>query len=177
VLMTRMLPYDFRGDLDHLDWLKSLPLASTSVAAGQLIVPALMMSVLHLTILGGVAWLAPDVRPVMLAVALFVPLFNFLLFGLENLIFLLFPTRAVVATPGDFQFFGRFMVEMFLKMIVLAMCCGLAAGLGSAAYFLFGHSTIAALAVGWTVLAAIAGTLVPCLAWAFRRFDVSLDTP
>ncbi len=177
ILLTRMLPFDFRGDLDYLDWLKSLPLGSAAVATGQLVTPVVMMSALHLTILGGVAWIARDARPVLLSVALFVPLFNVLLFGLENLFFLLFPTRSVAAAPGDFQFFGRFMVEMFLKVIILAMCCGLAAALGSLVYFLFGHSWIAALAVAWLVLAAIAGAIVPCIAWAFRRFDVSLDTP
>ena len=36
VFLTRMMPFDFRGDLEQMDWLKSLPLSSWAIAAGEL---------------------------------------------------------------------------------------------------------------------------------------------
>ncbi|MBN2476543.1 MAG: hypothetical protein JXB62_18155 [Pirellulales bacterium] len=177
VILARMLPFDFRGDVDHLDWLKSLPLGCRATAAGQLVAPALMMTLIHVLILGGVACLVPNLRAYALLVMAFAPVFNWLLFGLENLLFLLFPSRMAAAGPGDLQFVGRMMLEMLAKILILAACGGLAAGLGMLAYVIFGDSATAAGLTAWLTLGAIAVSMVPCVAWAYRRFDVSTDTP
>ncbi len=177
IILTRMLPFDFRGDLDHLDWLKSLPIGSTAVASGQLVTPVLLMTSIHWLLLGGMAALIDGSPTILLAMALFCPPLNWLLFGSENLIFLLFPARMVSATPGDLQFFGRAMLELFAKMCSLLVFCGIAAAVAALAFAISGGSWIVALAVAWLVLAGLAVGIVPCVAWAYRRFDVSLDTP
>ncbi len=177
IILTRMLPFDFRGDLDHLDWLKSLPIGAAAVASGQLVTPALLMTSIHWLILGGTAALVHGSPTVLLAMAVFCPPLNWLLFGSENLIFLLFPARMVSATPGDLQFFGRAMLELFAKMCFLLAFCGTAAAAGALAFAISGGSWIVTLAVAWLVLAGLAVGIVPCVAWAYRRFDVSIDTP
>lgn len=177
VMFSRMLPFDFRGDLDQMDWLKSLPLRPIALAAGQIAVPTLALTLFHWLVLGGAAvFLAGSLS--FLAVAAFYAIpFNFLVFALENLVFLLFPARMTPATPGDLQHVGRAMVEMMVKMLVLALGCGVAAGLGGIAYLLCGSSWIAAVAVSWSVLVLQCAILVPCVAAAYRKFDVSVDTP
>ena len=182
ILLGRMLPFDFRGDVDQMDWLKSLPLNSHSIAAGQLVTPVMVMTAIHALILGGIAYAAPNVRTHAMVALTFAPVFNWLLFGLENMVFLLFPTRMAAAGAGDMQFVGRMMLEMFAKILILAACCGLAALSGFVAYLICGNSptatalTAAAL-TGWLTLAVIAATTVPGVAWAYRQFDVSRDTP
>jgi len=52
---------------------------------------------------------------------------NFLVFGVENLLFLWFPTRLVPSTPGDFQLMGRHILLMMAKMLVLMAALMLAA--------------------------------------------------
>jgi len=177
VFFTQMVPFDFRGDLDHIDLLKSLPLRSTAIAAGQLVVPTLIMTGVHLAVLGVAAAMVEGAGAVLLAMAVFSVPFNFLLIGLENLLFLLFPTRMQATTPGDLQHVGRLMVLLAAKMLALVACCGVAAALGGIAYLVGGGSWIAALSVSWLVLAIGCAALVPCVAAAYRKFDVSVDTP
>jgi hypothetical protein len=177
VVFGRMIPFDFRGDLDRMDWLKSLPLRSTAIAAGQIIVPTLVMTCFHWLLLGGAAVFMEGTRTIPAVIALYAVPFNFLVFALENLLFLLFPSRMMPATPGDLQHMGRSIVEMMLKMLVLFLCGGLAAALGGIGYLICGRSWIAAVAVSWPVLAVECAALVPCVAAAFRKFDVSVDTP
>jgi hypothetical protein len=177
VFLSRMLPYDFRGDLDHLDWLKSLPLRPAAVAAGQLVVPILIMTVSHALLFTVVGVLVEGSREILVVLALFTLPFNAIVFAFDNLVFLLFPVRLVAATPGDFQHIGRAMVESILKIVMLGVGCGLAAGLGGLAYWLSGWSWPAFLITSWLSLAVIAVAIVPCIAWAYRRFDVSTDTP
>ena len=43
-LLTPLLTFDFRGDVDRLDVLKALPLAPWRVALGQLLAPTLILS-------------------------------------------------------------------------------------------------------------------------------------
>ena len=174
---TQMVPFDFRGDLDHMESLKSLPLGSVPIAAGQLVVPILILSGIHLVVLAVAAAMVPGAAAVLLAVAVFSVPFNLLLIGVENLLFLLFPTRMQATTPGDLQHVGRLMVLLAVKMLVLVGCFGVAAALGGIAYFVCGRSWIAALSVSWLVLAIGCAALVPCVAAAYRKFDVSLDTP
>jgi len=177
VFFTQMVPFDFRGDLDHMDVLKSLPLRSTAIAAGQLVVPTLIMTGVHLVVLGAAAAMVEGAGNVLLAMAVFSVPFNFLLIGVENLLFLLFPTRMQATNPGDLQQVGRLMVLLAAKMLALVACCGVAAALGAIAYLVVGGSWIAALWVSWLVLAIGCAALVPCVAAAYRKFDVSVDTP
>jgi hypothetical protein len=174
---TQMVPFDFRGDLDHMESLKALPLRPAAIAAGQLVVPTLVLTAVHLAVLGMAAAMIRGMPAVLWAVALFSPPFNFLLVGLENLLFLLFPARMLATMPGDVQHIGRTIVQFMGKMLVLGVVCGVAALLGGIAYLIGGGSWGAALSVAWIVLVMAGVALVPCVAAAYRKFDVSVDTP
>jgi hypothetical protein len=177
IFMTALVAYDFRGDLDRMDVLKSLPIRPVPVAVGQLLAPVLVVTALQWLGVLAVAVTEGQFTVAFAGVmALAVP-FNFFLFGLENLLFLLFPTRIVVATPGDVQVLGRNLLLLFLKMVILMMAGGLGAGVAFAVYYLAGENLAAALGAAWLVLAGFAAATVPLVALAFRRYDVARDTP
>ena len=46
LFLTTMLPFDFRGDIDRLALLKTLPLPPWRLAIGQLLAPVLLMTAL-----------------------------------------------------------------------------------------------------------------------------------
>src|SRR5262249_47979751 len=96
--------------------------------------------------------------------------------GVDNLLFLLFPTR-MVATIGDFQVYGRQLVLQMVKMIILLITGGITAAFAAMAYFLSGRSVMAAVTTGVFVLAGFGAGLVPFIAAAFRKFDVTRDMP
>jgi hypothetical protein len=177
IFSTRAVAFDFRGDLDYMDWAKSLPLRPIAIALGQLAVPVLLMTAIHVLFIMAVAAFVQGTRTMLLAALLFSPPFNFLLFGVDNLFFLFFPNRMVAATPGDLQQIGRTMMEFFVKMFVLALGCGAAAALGAGGYWIAGGSWAAALALSWLGLLSCGCLTVPLVARAYRRFDVSTDTP
>jgi membrane protein YdbS with pleckstrin-like domain len=83
----------------------------------------------------------------------------------------------VASTPGDLQHMGRSMLDMFVKMLMLAGVCGTAAVIGWIGYLLAGESWFVALGFAWLVLFIFDCAIVPCIAWAYNRFDVSMDTP
>jgi hypothetical protein len=113
---------------------------------------------------------------VVLACAAFTLPFNFLLFALENLLFLLFPTRLAAATPGDFQTMGRNVLFLLGKVLALGVVLLAAGVVGGLAWFLTG-SPWAGAAAAWPVVAASGAALVPFIALAFQAFDVGRDTP
>ncbi len=170
LFLTTMLPFDFRGDIDRLAFLKTLPLPAWRLAIGQLLAPVLLMTVLQWTglvvVVGGsppTEWLLPSC----LACAAYVLPINFLLFALDNLLFLLFPTRLMAATPGDFQALGRNVLFMVAKATGLVVV-GLAAFIvGWAAYNVSGGNRLIGLTAAWPVVVVSAAALVPLVAWAF----------
>src|SRR5262249_34389521 len=103
--------------------------------------------------------------------------FNFLLFGLENLLFLLFPARMLANTPGDFQAVGRnvlFTMAKLMGIVLVALVAGLS---GVVVSFLVGGNSVPGVAAAWVVVACCDAGLVPAVALAFRNFDVGRDTP
>jgi Putative ABC exporter len=169
-----MLRYDFRGDVDVLDVLKSLPVTPFAMVAGQLAAPILFSTVLQLAGVIAIAVLQRDLSVhLLIALAFLLPV-NLMVFSLENLVFLLFPYRM---TAVDLQTQGRQMLILFSKMMALMLLAGIAVGIGAAAYFLAGESLPAFFVVSWTVATAIAVSFLPLLCWAYQRIDPSTDTP
>ena len=176
-LVSGMVKFDFRGDVDHMETLKALPLRPAAIAAGQLVVPAAMLTVVHvILLLLAAAMLAPFALDSLCAAALALP-FNALLFAVENLTFLLYPTRPAAVSVGDFQVLGRQVVVLAVKIVMLVLCCVVPFTLGVLVYVLTGTSLPAATAVAGFLLGGEVVGLIPLLAWAFRRFDPSADTP
>jgi hypothetical protein len=180
LFLTTLLPFDFRGDIDRLAFLKTLPLSPWRLTLGQLFAPVLMMTLLQWIGLAVVVWVAPP-RDWLLAGCLtsaaFVVPINLLLFALDNLLFLLFPTRLMAASPGDFQALGRNVLLMVAKGIAVIVVSTAAAVAGLLAYALTGGNAAMVVLAAWLVVLVFAAALVPLVAWAFTMFDVGRDTP
>jgi hypothetical protein len=177
LVIPPLLPFDFRGDIDRMDLLKTLPLPAWRLVVGQLLVPVLLVSLLQVILLAVLMAVDQAVDPLLLGGAAFVVPVNFLLFGIDNLLFLWFPTRQVQASPGDLQTMGRQLLLYMAKMLALVVILGVAALFGFIVSLPLGMNWVVVAAVGWLVLAGFVVGLVPLVALAFRHFDVARDTP
>lgn len=177
LFLTQMLPFDFRADIDRIAELKVLPIKPSFLVVGQLLGPVLIMSVLQGGVLGFIGIYLQMTDSIFWGIAAFALPFNALMFGIENLVFLWFPTRLVPTNPGDVQVMGRAILLMLAKAACMAGA-GIMAGLvAAAAFFLSGRSSTAAFIAGWTAISGAAAGLVPLVALAFQKFDVARDTP
>jgi hypothetical protein len=176
MFLTTLVPFDFRGDVERMEVLKTLPVPAWRLVVGQMLAPIFILGLLQSLCLialwaGGLL----SARLFLVGVAFALPL-NLLLFGLDNLIFLWFPSRTFAVNPGDFQALGRNVVMLIGKMLVLTAAVAATVGLGFLGHALT-RSLEVAFVTGWVVLTAFAVTTVPLMALAFEGFDVSRDLP
>jgi Putative ABC exporter len=175
VLAAMQLPAAFRGDLDRMDWLKSLPLHPAAIVWGEISGVVLILSVLQAaTLLATWGFYRHSHQIFAAGIALVVPV-NLLVFGVENLVFLVFPVRATATTAGDFQFLGKFLLLTMFKFTVVGVGLSIAAT-GGVIYFIIPNPWLA-LAGSLLLLLAIDVFIMFLVTLAFVRFDVSLDTP
>jgi hypothetical protein len=177
LVFVSMLKFDFRDELDRLDVLRSLPIQPAAIAAAELVAPVLMLTAVQALLLVAVALAGMGTTPLLLAAAAYTVPFNLLLVGIENILFLMYPLRAVGLIAGDMQMFGRQMVVFLCKFILLAAAFGFSAAIGTLGYILGGRSWPAFGVVAWFALCAVALGTIPLLARAYSRFDPSVDTP
>jgi hypothetical protein len=179
LFVTPLVTYDFRGDVDRMDVLKTLPIRGLPLVAGQLVTPVLLFCIIHAFTLAALA-VAASRREIVLgalaALAFIVPL-NFLLFAVDNLLFLIFPLRGLGTPLGDLQAIGRQVLLTLAKVLVLTAAWLLAGFLAVPIYFLAGDSIMAALATAWIVFTGLAIGSLPVLGLAFQNYDVARDTP
>jgi len=175
LVLPNMFRFDFRSDAPHMDVLKALPLSASAIAVGQVLAPVVVLSLIDLVLLAVGAAMVESLRAALLAAMFLVPPLNMLIISVENLLFLLFPSKQAMVTPGDFQMFGRQFVTLFLKGIAIMIACGAAAGLGAVAYVLSDGNWPLVIAVAWMTLAGAALLTVPLMARAFNKFDPSWD--
>jgi hypothetical protein len=102
---------------------------------------------------------------------------NLLIVGVENLTFLVFPSRPAGAAPGDLSAMGRQVVFLMLKLLIVMAVAGVAAGVGAITYLLTQPAVVPALAAALAAIAAAAMAVVPLVGVAYARFDPSMDTP
>jgi hypothetical protein len=177
ILLSGLLKFDFRGDLDHMEELKSLPLHPAAIAVGQIIMPAIILTAAHVVLLGSVA-IATRTHLEWLAVAMGLAFpFNMLLMATENAIFLLFPTRPAAASPGDFQMLGRQAAQLVMKAFTVMIGLAVAVALSVPVFILLGGPLVVLTLLAGIILLGETCALVPAIAWAFQRFDPSVDTP
>jgi hypothetical protein len=176
-IFTMQLPWAFRGDVDHIDFLKTLPVRPGVVAAGELAGGVLFLTVLQLVLLAALTAAAPTSWALTLVAAAFSLPFNGMLMAINNLLFLVYPVRMPAGGTGDFQVMGRVSLFMFLQFVLLIPLAGIPAALGGLAYLLTGYSLWVFALTSWLVLSAELLPLVLAVAWAFERFDVSTQTP
>lgn len=177
ILLSSLLKFDFRGDLDHMDQLKALPLRPAAISIGQIIVPTLILTAAHVLLLGSVMVASSAHRDlVAVAAALALP-FNALLMSTENAIFLLFPSRPAAASPGDFQMLGKQVAQLVMKAFAVIIGLVIAFGLAAPLFIIVGGSLIVLALVAGAILFGETCALIPLMGWAFARFDPSMDIP
>lgn len=175
VLVPRTLLFDFRGDLEHLDYLKSLPLRPAAVVLGQALTPIVLGSAVLAVILSGAFLATPDAglrRLLAVALAMSLP-FHCFHYAVENLIFLCFPSRAVPVGRMDFEFFGRTLLETIGKLTASLVCWLAGFLVALSVYRAVGESRLLALASCWFFVLACSGVVIGLAAWRFRRLDVA----
>jgi hypothetical protein len=176
-LFSSFVAFDFRGDVDRIGELKALPIRSVPLVIGQIVTPVLVFVVPAWVVfavaspsLGGAR--ASDV----VFMTILAPLAA-LFIEVDNLLFLVFPTRAVQATAADFTTMGRHILLLLAKLLVGGVTVLLAALLGWLVHLTLGGGLLAAYLVVLVVVTVAAASLVPFLAVAFDRYDVASDAP
>jgi hypothetical protein len=175
-IFALQLPWAFRGDIDHMDSLKSLPVRPFALATGELAGGVAVLAVIQLTMLAGLLGTGGSAVLVLVAAAFAVP-FDLLMLAASNTLFLIYPVRIVPGSSADFQFFGRTMLFMLLQGLILLPSLGIPAAAGGLAYLLSGFSSPVFAAASWVALVAELPLWLLLLAWAFERFDPSTQTP
>ncbi|WP_435010322.1 putative ABC exporter domain-containing protein [Tundrisphaera lichenicola] len=176
IILSFLLPYDFRGDIDIMEELKTLPIAPNSMALGQVLTPTLVATCSQALAMAVVMVGFKELSMATWAVLLFLFPVNLIFYSVENLLFLWYPSR-VVAGQFDVMAVGRQMIFLLAKVVGLAVSVGLAGLAGFLAFLITGRSLTASLGVAWVVLSASALGLIPLVGLAFSRFDVSRDVP
>jgi hypothetical protein len=177
VLLSGLMKFDFRGDLDHFDTLKSLPVPPAAIALGQLAVPTMILTAFHVILLLGLAAVTAERRGMLVVSAGLALPFNALLMSSDNLIFLLFPSRPAASSPGDFQMLGRQAAQLILKGVAVLVGSLIAFAVATPIYIVSGGSLALLGLISGVILLAEAGALLPLIARAFQCFDPSVDMP
>jgi hypothetical protein len=130
LLLPTALRFDFRRDLDRLATLKALPISPAAAVIGQTVAPVLIATLFQSAVLGfatAVQSLPP--HHFFMAMLVMIPL-NVLVFGLDNLIYLLYPYR--VQQEG-LEIFLRTMLTFTGKGLLFAVGLAVMAAWGFAA--------------------------------------------
>jgi hypothetical protein len=175
-LFTMQIPWAFRGDIDHMDSLKALPVAPLALATGELAGGAMVLAAIQLVLLAGLLVAGASPAIILVAAAFVVP-FDVLMLAMNNVLFLIYPVRIAPSTSADFQLFGRVMLFMLLDFLILIPTLGIPAGAGGIAFFVSGSYWPACAVTSWFVLVAELPLMLILLAWTFQRFDPSTETP
>ena len=184
LLLPIALRFDFHRDLERLAILKGMPIAPAAAVIGQTLAPVLIATLFQCGVLA-VAVLARSLPPHLLVVAMLVmvPL-NVLVFGLDNLIYLLYPYRM---QQEGVEIFFRTMLTFTGKGLLFAVGLAAMAAWGFTAAALthgISHSTgsnvnaYAVFAAGMIAGPSFLAVLVFCgLSRTYRNMDPSEDIP
>lgn len=176
LVFSMNLPWAFRGDIDHMDALKTLPVRPMALVAGELGGGVLILTAIQLAVF--VVILAATGRlALVVAGASFLVPYDAMLFGVSNALFLLYPIRPLHSGAPDFAQMGRSMFQFVLQGLILLPCLGVPAAIGALVYFLSGLPWPVAALAAWIALAAELPVLLWVLAQLFERFDPSIETP
>jgi len=177
--LTLGLRYDFREELDHLGAIRAWPLASWKIFAATLAPQVLLVS---LFVDAGVAVVlaragALDARFALLALAVVLAVSVWV--AIDNIVFLLAPTRSAPGNDGVLQHAGRSLLLGMLRSLTMLAVVAAAAAPSLIAIQLFGAEPEFAFGVGAaSALAVLCACAVGCVAlggWVLARFDVSRE--
>jgi hypothetical protein len=171
-IISSQLAFAFRGDFEQMALLKSLPVRPLAVAVAQVLPIAVLVAAGEACVFGLLAALSPASAPLYLSAILFALPYNLLMFGADNLLFLLYPIPLVPRGQAGLLHASRVIVFMLVKSLFMLGC---AAGIvvpALLARWMTG-SLPAALALAWTTAWLPGAVLLLLIQWAFDRFDVS----
>ncbi len=180
LLLPAALKYDFRRDYDRLPVLKTLPISPLAIVTGQLAVPILLATLQQ----GLVLLIAFIVRPLPLSIVgnallMLIPL-NVVIFGLDNLIYLMYPYRQTeeglqpfIRATLTFTAKGVLCMSALTCLFIWAVNCRWLSELPLLSS-LGGHRELFLLGI-WVMLLGSGVTLTLLSARVFARFDVSYD--
>lgn len=175
-MLPRTLVFDFRSDLDAMENFKALPLPAWKISIGQLATVTMLSSLIELVLLVSTAvFIEAKWYGLLIGIGLFLLPFNLLLYGLENLFFLLFPAPLVPVGRVDFDFLGRTLVGFAVTSAILIGSCFFAAIAGLKLGQLMTWPWPVMVMIAWCALTLIALLTLPLLSWAFKRFDVGVS--
>jgi len=184
LLLPTAIRFDFRRDLDRLATLKGLPITPAAAAIGQTLAPVLIATVFQCGVLA-FAVVARSLPPQQLFTAMLVMIpLNVLVFGLDNLIFLLYPYRM---QQEGLEIFLRTILTftgkglLFTVGLAILSAWGLATGSVTRGMTHWTGSTIdgpAVFAGGIIAGASLSAALVLCaLSRTYRNMNPVEDVP
>ena len=176
LIFVMQVPWAFRGDIEHMDSLKALPMRPLALAAGELAGGVVVLAAIQFVMLAALAAAGGKPALIMTAAAFLVP-FDVMLLGVSNVLFLIYPVRLVQTNAADFQLMGRMMLLMLLQFLILIPSLGLPAAMGGLVFWLSNYSWPAFAATSWLLLVAELPLVLFALASVFQRFDPSTEMP
>lgn len=183
LLLPTAVRLDFRRDLNRLLTLKALPIAPLQVAIGQLLAPVILATAFQgvvLTVAAAICHMPLHWTFVTLLV--FLPM-NVFVFGLDNLIYLLYPYRIkqegmIIFLRTILTFTGKgmlFALGLGLMSVWGIAAANLARAVAAAGFSLNAHAVfVTGMFAGMAMLAAL---IVLSLYQAFHRIDPVEDIP
>ena len=173
-IVPRNLVCDFRGDLSRMEIYKTLPIAPWRICAGQLVVQGLLAYGIALTAIASALVFDDAITGhIALAAAAFALPLMLLIYGVENTIHLLFPTKLVAMGRADFEFMGRSLVEFIAKTILVFVALALSGAAGVVTYIALQSGWVLAGVAGWLTLTVLGLLTLVAMQSAFRRFAVA----
>lgn len=176
-LLTALgFPVGFKGDIQQMENLKSLPISDWSIAVGQILSAVILASTIQLSVLLLVVVLDSARWQFWSIASVTFPIGNFLVFTVASVVLLFFPVKSDREGSTSVASLGQAMISMLSLLIGCGSIAAIVASM-SLGTFYFTESVLAALLAGLAA-AALAGTaLTALLVYAYRRFDVSQETP
>jgi hypothetical protein len=172
-----MFPVAFRGDLDQMDLLKTLPAGPLALTVGELGGCAAAMTGFQVVLLAISVIIGQTGAWQLFAAALLAPAVNWLLLATSNMLFLIYPVPTTPGASSDLNVAGRGCLGLFLQTLLIVPLLGIPAGLSAVAYLASGSSRTAMVATALIALWIEAVPMTLLVVRAFDRFDPSLDTP
>lgn len=178
LLLPAALKFDFRRDVDRIVAIKLLPLPPMQVVVAQLLAPWLVTCLFQIAVLFlGTTFSGARSYQAFSAITILFPL-SLLCFGLDNLIFLMYPHRL---REEGLVMFVRTTLTFTAKGLFFAVGLGVVAAWAFAARWLAEVGQLSTLGVFLTGLVAMLITanlaVLRCMVSALRHFDVCWDRP
>ena len=168
--LSLLVSLTWQNEIEQVGYLKSLPIPSRSIVLGELIGIPILLSIIQLLFVTIEFCFFPSFDGWLLFTMVAMLPMNFLLFGIDKLVFFVYPTRLGKGAPGDFQNAGKQMIFMTFKMALIGLAISMIA-IATLPGALFWQSPIACAVPALVVMVIECIALIPILTAAFDRFD------